>query len=44
MQHPQFQLPLFFEWGATFIWALTGAGMAVRRGYDYSSIFVMAFV
>src|SRR5471030_635263 len=44
MEHPQFQLPLFFEYGATFIWAITGAGMAVRRGYDYSGIFVMAFV
>jgi uncharacterized membrane protein YeiH len=42
--HAQFVLPLFFEYGATFIWAITGAGMAVRRGYDYSGIFVMAFV
>lgn len=41
---PNFQLPPFFEYGATFIWALTGAGMAVRRGYDYTGIFVMAFV
>ncbi len=44
MHVAQFQLPLFFEYGATFIWAITGAGMAVRRGYDYSGIFVMAFV
>ena len=44
MQHPQFQLPLFFEYGATFIWAVTGAGLAVRRGYDYMGILVMAFV
>jgi uncharacterized membrane protein YeiH len=44
MAHPQFQLPLFFEYGATFIWAITGAGMAVRRGYDYMGIFTMAFV
>lgn len=40
----QFQLPGFFEYGATFIWAVTGAGMGVRRGYDYTGIFVMAFV
>ncbi len=44
MEHPQFQLPLFFEYAATFIWAVTGAGMAVRRGYDYMGIFTMAFV
>jgi uncharacterized membrane protein YeiH len=44
MEHPQFELPLFFEYGATFIWAATGAGMAVRSGYDITGIFVMAFV
>jgi len=44
MHDSQFQLPLFFEYGATLIWAITGAGMAVRRGYDYTGIFVMAFV
>jgi len=42
--NPQFELPFFFEYGATFIWAMTGASMAVRRGYDVSGIFVMAFV
>jgi uncharacterized membrane protein YeiH len=40
----QFELPLFFDFGATFIWAVTGASMGVRRGYDYTGIFVMAFV
>jgi uncharacterized membrane protein YeiH len=40
----QFQLPIFFDVGATFIWAITGAAMGVRRGYDYTGIFVMAFV
>jgi uncharacterized membrane protein YeiH len=41
---PEFQLPIFFDVGATFIWAVTGAAMGVRRGYDYTGIFVMAFV
>jgi uncharacterized membrane protein YeiH len=41
---PQFQLPIFFDVGAKFIWAITGAAMGVRRGYDYTGIFVMAFV
>lgn len=40
----QFQLPAFFDLGATFLWAVSGAGMGVRRGYDYTGIFVMAFV
>src|SRR5580700_7891336 len=39
-----FQLPVAFDVGATFIWAVTGAAMGVRRGYDYTGIFVMAFV
>jgi uncharacterized membrane protein YeiH len=41
---PEFALPTFFDVGATFIWAITGAAMGVRRGYDYTGIFVMAFV
>ena len=40
----QFQLPGFFDVGATFIWAITGAGMGVRKGYDITGVFVMAFV
>src|ERR1700688_3127600 len=40
----EFQLPTFFDIGATFIWAVTGAAMGVRRGYDFTGIFVMAFV
>jgi uncharacterized membrane protein YeiH len=39
-----FELPNFFELGATFIWAVSGAGLGVRRGYDYTGVFVMAFV
>jgi uncharacterized membrane protein YeiH len=40
----QFQLPVFFDIGATFIWAMTGAGLGVRKGYDITGVFVMAFV
>lgn len=39
-----FELPNFFQLGATFIWAVSGAGLGVRRGFDYAGIFVMAFV
>ncbi|HEY1429801.1 MAG TPA: TRIC cation channel family protein [Candidatus Tumulicola sp.] len=41
---PQVQLPGFFDIGATFIWAITGAGLGVRKGYDVTGVFVMAFV
>jgi uncharacterized membrane protein YeiH len=43
LQHA-FELPNFFQLGATFIWAVSGAGLGVRRGYDYTGVFVMAFV
>jgi uncharacterized membrane protein YeiH len=42
--HGQFELSPFFDLGATFVWAITGAGLGVRYGYDYTGIFVMAFV
>jgi uncharacterized membrane protein YeiH len=42
--HGQFELSPFFDLGATFVWAVTGAGLGVRYGYDYTGIFVMAFV
>jgi len=42
--HGTFQLSPLFDLGATFVWALTGAGLGVRFGYDYTGIFVMAFV
>jgi uncharacterized membrane protein YeiH len=40
----EFQLPAFFDVGATFIWAISGAGIGVRKGYDITGVFVMAFV
>jgi uncharacterized membrane protein YeiH len=42
--HGEFQLSPFFDLGATFVWAVTGAGLGVRFGYDYTGIFVMALV
>ncbi|MBV8491330.1 MAG: TRIC cation channel family protein [Candidatus Eremiobacteraeota bacterium] len=45
--HPltgEFELSPLFDLGATLVWAMSGAAMGVRRGYDYSGIFVMAFV
>lgn len=42
--HGEFELSPLFDLGATFVWAVTGAGLGVRFGYDYTGIFVMAFV
>lgn len=39
-----FELSPFFDLGATFFWAVSGAGLGVRYGYDYTGIFVMALV
>jgi uncharacterized membrane protein YeiH len=40
----QFVLPIYFDLGATFLYALTGALMAIRRHYDMVGLFVLALV
>ncbi len=39
-----FQIPLWFDYAATFIWALTGALIAARRRYDIAGIATLALV
>jgi uncharacterized membrane protein YeiH len=39
-----FELPVIFDLGAVFFFALTGALAAIRRGYDLVGLFIMAFV
>jgi uncharacterized membrane protein YeiH len=39
-----FLLPPFFDYAATFLWAVTGALMGARRGYDFIGIFILAMV
>jgi uncharacterized membrane protein YeiH len=39
-----FELPVIFDLGAVFFFALTGALAAIRRGYDSIGMFIMAFV
>lgn len=39
-----FQIPLWFDYLATFAWAITGASIAARRGYDIAGIAVLALV
>lgn len=42
--HGAFALPIFFDLGAIFCFALTGAWAATHRGYDLVGAFVLAFV
>jgi uncharacterized membrane protein YeiH len=39
-----FQLPAFFDLGAVFAFALTGALAGIRRGYDIVGVFFLALV
>jgi len=39
-----FQLPVYFDYPATFLWAVSGAILAARRGYDIAGIFAIALV
>ena len=39
-----FQLPPWFDFSATFIWAVTGALIAARRGFDVAGMAALALV
>src|SRR5262245_57501881 len=39
-----FDLPLTFDIGAVFFFAVTGAMVAVKRGYDLVGLFAMSFI
>jgi uncharacterized membrane protein YeiH len=39
-----FLLPIYFDYPATFLWAVSGATLAARRGYDVAGIFTIALV
>ena len=40
----EFSIPLYFDYFATFAWALSGAVVGVRRRYDIVGVFVIALV
>lgn len=44
LKNTEFYLPIEFDIGAVFFFALTGALAAMRRGYDLIGLFTMAFV
>ncbi len=39
-----FLLPAFFDYGATFLWAVSGAMLAARRGFDVIGMLTLALV
>jgi uncharacterized membrane protein YeiH len=39
-----FGLPIFFDLGAVFLFALTGAWVAIQREYDFVGVFTLALV
>ncbi len=44
MHGETFHLPAFFDLGATFAFALTGALAGIKRGYDIVGVFFLALV
>ena len=40
----QFQLPIQFELAAVFLFAMTGALLAIEQRYDYVGVFVLALI
>ena len=44
MMTSQFTLPLYIDVSATFLYAVTGALLAIRRHYDWVGLFVLALV
>lgn len=44
MSHDAFSLPVWFDLGATYCFALTGALAAVRRGYDIIGVLALALI
>lgn len=39
-----FTVPIYFDYGATFLWGTSGAMIAARRGYDVSGVIALALL
>ena len=44
MQDVEFQIPWFFAYAATFLWALSGAIVGMHKRYDITGVFVIALI
>lgn len=41
---PEFQVPAIFDYSATFLWAVSGAIVALHKRYDFAGVLVVALV
>lgn len=41
---PDFQIPIAFDYGATFTWAVSGAIVAIRQRFDITGVFVVSLL
>ena len=44
MTDPVFQVPVFYDYIATFTWAVSGAVVAIRRRYDITGVFIVSLL
>ncbi len=44
MSDEVFRVPLWFDYAATFFWALSGSVVAIRKRFDYVGVFVVALL
>ena len=44
MTGPDFQVPIAFDYVATFTWAVSGAIVAIRHRFDIVGVFVVALL
>jgi uncharacterized membrane protein YeiH len=44
MTDTAFQVPIVFDYVATFTWAVSGAVVAIRRRYDITGVFIVALL
>jgi uncharacterized membrane protein YeiH len=44
MTDSAFQVPILFDYAATFTWAVSGAVVAIRRRLDITGVFVLALL
>lgn len=41
---PEFQVPLLFDYSATFLWAVSGAIVGLHKRYDFAGVLVIALL
>lgn len=44
MTDPNFQVPVAFDYVATFTWAVSGAIVAIRRRFDITGVFIVSLL